>query len=456
MYNLKMHLSTSEAFAFSLIRRVLVFSLVWATIIYGITINRWYLGGFLILVPAIVQLCTIIYCFFKSPRYRLHSYILFPVAFFSYVAIRHIISKDILTQGVSDLFLFAFTTLCLISFSKEEYIDFFKCFCQTMAYISIISTVPSLLTLFIPQNIMSYTFLPELVRLNLSRFYTPPGQRLVGIQVNPNSTAWLATYGFVFCVALTIIEPQKKKHIILLGFSFLASIVILFLTESRATMLFLATVLLGCIIAWICSWKHSFNKRINTLIVIILGLLAISLLTVIMLFFVSEDFRATILGLIRVPYEKGDNFVEISNSFITAFMDASSRNEIRDKSLEAWISNPVFGVSLDTMTADYPLHIDSSPGAHNSFIQILANTGLVGFTLFILMLGTSTYFLILSCLKEKEIKLKTLAQFSLITLIAILCNCYYENLLFTRTTVISYCAYFILLSGFQFKSLFSN
>ena len=121
-----MYFSASENGTFLLIKRVLVFSLIWATIFYGITLNRWYLGGFLILVPAITQLCTIIYCYFSSPRRSLRSNVLFSVVFFAYVTIRHIISRDLLTQGVSDLFLFAFTAFCLISFSKDEYIDFFK------------------------------------------------------------------------------------------------------------------------------------------------------------------------------------------------------------------------------------------------------------------------------------------------------------------------------------------
>ena len=446
-------MSTSETFAFSLIKRVLVFSLVWATVIYGITVNRWYLGGFLILVPAFIQLCTITYCFFISPRYRLHSYILFSVVFFCYVAIRHTLSRDILTQGVSDLFLFAFTAYCLISFSRDEYIAFFKCFCRTMAYISVISAALSLFTMLIPPNITEYTFLPELIRLNLSRFYTHPGHRLVGIQANPNSTAWVVTYGFVFCIALTIIDSQKTEYRMLLLLTFLSSIVTLYLTESRATMLFLSAALLGCAIVWVCSWRHNLDKRSNTIVAVVLAVLIISLLALTMMFFISENFRTKILAIIRVPYEKGDSLAEMTHSFISAFKDASSRNAIREKSLEAWASNPFFGVSLETMTADYPLHIDTSPGAHNSFIQILANTGIVGLILFILMLGISVYFTLLSCFQEKDISIKILAQFSLITLIAILCNCYYENLLFTRTTVISYCAYFIILSGFQFRSL---
>lgn len=448
-----MYFSASENGPFFLIKRVLVFSLIWATIFYGITLNRWYLGGFLILVPAITQLCTIIYCYFSSPRRSLRSNVLFSVVFFAYVTIRHIISRDLLTQGVSDLFLFAFTAFCLISFSKDEYIDFFKCICRTMAYISIISTILSLLTLLIPQNINDYTFLPEIIRFNLSRFYTPPNQRLVGIQGNPNTTARLIAYGFVFCIINAILDSNKKEYRILLGLSFVSTVITLLLTGSRSTMLFLGIAFSGCAIAWFLSWRHYLNEKTNTLVVYFLIVVAISLFVALLLFSISNDFRASVLDLLRVPYKEGDSFTEIANSFIDAFRDASSRNEIRDKSLEAWMTNPIFGVPLDKMTADYPMHIDTSPGAHNSFVQILANTGLIGFSLFILMIGTSAYFMIVTCLKDNDTTIKTLAQFSLVVSFAILVHCFYENLLFTRTSVNAYYAYFILLSGFQFKSL---
>ena len=318
---------------------------------------------------------------------------------------------------------------------------------------SIISTILSLLTLLIPQNINDYTFLPEIVRFNLSRFYTPPNQRLVGIQGNPNTTARLIAYGFVFCIINAILDSNKKEYRMLLGLSFVSTVITLLLTGSRSTMLFLGIAFSGCAIAWFLSWRHYLNEKTNTLVVYFLIVVAISLFVALLLFSISNDFRASVLDLLRVPYKEGDSFTEIANSFIAAFRDASSRNEIRDKSLEAWMTNPIFGVPLDKMTADYPMHIDTSPGAHNSFVQILANTGLIGFSLFILMIGTSAYFMIVTCLKDNDTTIKTLAQFSLVVSFAILVHCFYENLLFTRTSVNAYYAYFILLSGFQFKSL---
>ena len=71
---------------------------------------------------------------------------------------------------------------------------------------------------------------------------------------------------------------------------------------------------------------------------------------------------------------------------------STKRFEMWSYALEMFKQNPLFGIGWSGFgyrMADTYLALESSSGAHNSYIQILCETGLVGFGFFIAAIGSS-------------------------------------------------------------------
>ena len=177
-----------------IVNGLLIFRLIWISLIYGVSLS-WFMSGFVIFLPPILELLAITYLYIKKQVEFIMPYVLIPMAFFIYMIIRHSTNGDIFIHGANDFFLFSFSVICLLSFAEDEFTERFYTFCKTMLIISIMVAVLSYMTYLIPENISEYN-LPLFLRNSLQRWHDNLASsnsfdnRFFGIELQPNTTGF--------------------------------------------------------------------------------------------------------------------------------------------------------------------------------------------------------------------------------------------------------------------------
>lgn len=316
----------------------------------------------------------------------------------------------------------------MMSISKEDFIERFYIFCLTAFILSIAVSLISYLTLVIP-------FVENPV----------PGGRLKGILPNPNTLGHVATYGYVLGLGAFLTKPEKKILYFTLIADTLLIIKVLLDCESRASMLFLCVAVIGLVIGYFVWFKKALPVRITRVLFwLILAVLVIALVTFI-LFIVSDNVRGVILDFMRVPQDKNSELFEIVKSIMSSFSSASNRDVLRDVVITQWKENLLFGVSVARVLADFPEYIDS----HNSFLQIGSTLGFIGLALFLLMYLSSFFFSIVSAVKSKDDKIRTISVFVAVFFVALSVDVNFENLIYMSLAMMALVGYFIICSGLQ-------
>lgn len=179
---------------------------------------------------------------------------------------------------------------------------------------------------------------------------------------------YIAFVFIVLCAALCCgtLKKKTKKYILVLV---LLSAVALLLTAKRAHLLFgVATVVLTY---YSVSLGNKSVRTLRLMLIAVAALLALS------------------IAIEYVP-----QLAATFERFQSAGEDTAStkRFEMWSYALEMFKQNPLFGIGWSGFgyrMADTYLALESSSGAHNSYIQILCETGLVGFGFFIAAIGSS-------------------------------------------------------------------
>lgn len=434
---------------------LLVFRLIWISIIYGLSFS-WFIGGFLTLIPSILEICAIVYLCIAYKKRFITPYVIIPILFFSYMIIRHTINGDIMLHGVGDLYIFSFILISLFSISQEEFVDRFYVFCKTMLLISIGVTLLSYMIYLIPANIAEYS-LPTFLSNSLQRWYNNIEEakvfdnRFFGLELQPNTTGNWVSYGFIFGIGAYLLRPRKQL-LTLLIIDALLTIIILMDTASRSAMLFLLIAITCFIITFFLYLKKILQPRqisiIRTVIIITLSILAMFILA----FIFSSSFRSYILTILRVDTE-GNNFYEIVDEFMKTFSDATGRKKLREIAMTQWKGNLLFGISTIELSNALPSNVWNASGSHNSALQILTTLGILGITLFVVFCLSSLYLLIYTCQKCKNKEIRIISAFSIVLFIAMAINNFYENYMYTSTAIMTLCGYFILATGYQVGNL---
>lgn len=103
-----------------------------------------------------------------------------------------------------------------------------------------------------------------------------------------------------------------------------------------------------------------------------------------------------------VTWIYADNVLSILRSILPAMQEGSDTIGLRyglwRAAVRMWVDNPIFGVGIGQYTQQLPFYgKDLLPsyrlglGAHNMYIQVLAETGIIGLILFITFLGKALY-----------------------------------------------------------------
>lgn len=243
--------------------------------------------------------------------------------------------------------LFLLTFILLVKYQKKQWIDFTLNFCKSVYLFYAIYTIL--------EKFMQPLFLFS-VKLFPSSMETLYSQYLSGCM--PGLTNHYSTNGMLLGVGIVIfgcemIYRKDKKNILL----FLIMLIALLLTGKRSDIIFTAS---GIYLAYFCYMSNKRRTRMtNTIgIIIVVGL---ALLIVI-------------------------NYVPSLATFITRFEETAESGDVtlgRTKmwaiAIECFKENAILGVGWERFKYRN-LH---EWQAHNIYVQLLAETGIVGFVIFI-------------------------------------------------------------------------
>lgn len=282
-----------------------------------------------------------------------HIYIVPMLIFCQYLFVNVLI-------GGSVIFIFAFILNIVLLIFLTSTPTANVIFARIMALCAFIHLVFTILVEIMPVGIIN-----EIFKIILgSDYWTNWDWRVqqnsnVGITTQPGNNALYLTTLLAFCVAHLMTTNKKNKKTIYWWICLILTVIGIISTTKRAPLVFNAFSIYAVYMIY-NRRRINFNKIIKVFAVIIVGLI---------LFFIIYKNTDVFSGVIAK-----NSYLAISNDI------SNGRISLWNYALEQFNNNPIFGVGLKT-TYDV-LGLD----VHNVYIQLLAETGIVGFTIFLFAL----------------------------------------------------------------------
>ena len=239
---------------------------------------------------------------------------------------------------------------------------------------------------------------------------------------NPGLTTHYSTNGMylsVFCIYFwsNFLINKTKKNIILTIVSFVA----LLLTGKRGHLLF---TIMTCLLMYIAVNREKIPKKVGKL----LGICGISVL----LFFIVSSFVPQVtIAFERVAYsvEKGEDLL-------------TGRGEFYSLAFDIWKKSYLFGAGWGSFSNYYQIYLFNRFGvsyldAHNVYIQLLCETGIIGASLLIGLMY-SILFKTYKIIKRTNIKENCFLNFSLGYQLFFLLYCFSGNPLYDAQCYVMY------------------
>ena len=410
---------------------VLALHLIWSVCRYLVSVPEIWNGIGIFFFP-VLEILLIIYCYIRTQYRLILPYVLLPLVFNIYMIIRHCFSGDFMSHGASDCYTFFFCLFCLISIEDKDFIERFYIFSLTAFWLSISISILSYLSLIVP--------------IVENPFY---GGRLQGVLNNPNILGHVVTYGYIFGLGAFLIKPEKKLLWVALLLDTFITIKILLDTECRTAMIFLGLVILGLIISYFTWFRKRLPRNVSQLLLWLIVIILTAFVLFCFLFVISGSVRSFTLDILRVNYDENSSFGDIIKSLWSSFSSASGRDVLRRTAIQHWQENLLFGLSVQTVFADYLGENNRPLDSHNTFLQIGSTLGIVGLVLYLLMYISSFIFSVVSIIKSDDYRMKALSIFETIFFIALTFDICFENFLYMSLTLMTLSGYFIISSGLQ-------
>ncbi len=218
----------------------------------------------------------------------------------------------------------------------------------------------SLIVYFLPHSIYDGLFAIILGKNAMANYsWRVISNMNAGITTQPGINAMYLSLLIMIC-AVEIIE--KKRKIIFNILLFLCSFLMLVTTGKRSAVVI--TILI--IILYFCSIhlkeikKITFNSIVNSMILV-------SLFVIFGYWLINNSNE---IQTILIKTQKLSEMGDISNG----------RFEIWDYALKKWYEHPILGIGFKQIQSERGIDV------HNTYIQILAETGIIGFSVFIVAL----------------------------------------------------------------------
>lgn len=262
--------------------------------------------------------------------------------------------------GLVVIYLFS---LCLIFFAKGR-IDNFILPIKIIFFISTIYALTTILQLFAPHFVASLTVAItssyEFDFEHMARYRTMYLAGIVG------RVAYSAGYA---AVAIAYILLHKRFNIKFYPACLLIEFIALVLSAKRAHFVF-------CFVSIIYIFGVTRKKRLSTQK---LWKLLLSLMAVIITIYLGKTYFSQYGVLSRL--------FKTYQSFLSGSPIGSGRGDLYKQAWELFLSSPIYGIGWRAfgVTKSNGVILD----VHNSYLQILCETGIVGLTLFIIPLFTT-------------------------------------------------------------------
>lgn len=264
-------------------------------------------------------------------------------------------NKDMLIGGIAS-HLFVRTIICfLIVFPLVQQKEWFLVIPKCLFISTFIHTIATLVFFVMPGLWHAYSrvvFHGVVSGTANERGYT------AALNGHYSTNATLISFCILACCAYVFTSKKKKKWIIMTGISYLA----LLLTTKRAHLLFtIATIL---VMYFVINWNENSFKTIFKMIII--GALAVTA------FVICAKYIPAVTAVLE--------------RFATAGEDNSSaeRFAMWKEALKMFWKHPIIGNGWGSFkyTASFVGKNDNVLNAHNIYIQLLAENGIIGLALF--------------------------------------------------------------------------
>lgn len=197
--------------------------------------------------------------------------------------------------------------------------------------------------------------------------------RLAGVTSiygHPNALGMITAASIPFFYYIIRFSNSKKLKIF--GFIIiLIAIRVIMLTQSR-------TAFVGTIACFTIIWILSKKKLLG----LIIAFMFLSLIWIIS----PQQTKDRFATLGKTFYILGQSRENLSEDEITSLGSMNSRMDLSHKSLIAFIENPVIGLGLDCFASYSGRKWGIWFPPHNTYLQVLSETGIVGFTLLFMII----------------------------------------------------------------------
>lgn len=337
-------------------------------------------------IPIYLSLICVLFSIYENKlKFEISKMDIIWIIFFLYIFTR-VNYNNIFDFGLPILYLYS---LAMIIFLKTE-IEYYYWPLKILFIFSVIYTLSVICQIFFPKTILSFAAnyssfangIPSQWLLNKIENYAYLGGVVGSVSY---AAGYIANNIMMILLRRKLLKISHNRNLLLL-----ASIAALILTGKRAHVLFLI-IALYCVLMLITIKKYKFQNILKSVLFVFCGCLCVFIG---MQLFPHWGIFARIDAML----------INISSNNFSLNSVTSGRMEIYRSALLQFAESPVWGIGLRNFQYYFP---DSTTplSAHNFYIQILCETGIIGFSLLIIaQLYTllKTYRRLLYVQKHKE------------------------------------------------------
>lgn len=191
--------------------------------------------------------------------------------------------------------------------------------------------------------------------------------RFVGFLQNSNTTAIISMLGWfasIYCIF------YLKKTYIPAFCVFLSTLIVVFLTNSRGTMLSMLVFTITLFGFYFSFQYRNFDERMRLRFFLLLVCIFVFFIVLGGLFFFNRCFQDFILKMLRVEIEGNPGIWNILVAIGDSYRDGSGRNAILQDNLSLFKDSPILGVPIHQLRSTY------SNVVHNGFLLAFFTLGI--------------------------------------------------------------------------------
>lgn len=344
-----------------------------------------------VILPAFIY---VIYWLSHQERTRIPlKYFALYLCFFVYALLLHLIHGELMQVGLGDLLMFLVFFAVFTFTSEEEMEKGTLLLMKVILVTSLVFAILNCLTIVISNRFASPSAGNIITRsawqiINGSVACYGEEGRFSGIAFQPNATSTNLLGGVVAAVYLFVFQKTFVWKILsVLSIAF--SLYIVFIANSRGSILFFI-VFLVCVyvllfVAFLRAVRGAKRRALY-----FLAFIFISALALVCLFSIPVSRAFIFEEIMRIEYDSSLGFFDNLKTVGRQMQDGTGRVNLREGYYESLNGHLFFGSAFSRLN-EYATQDVFHSAAHNSYVTVLANTGLIGLTLYLACIAFSFY-----------------------------------------------------------------